>query len=103
MKKTVIVLGLILSAAPWVLAADQAMDAQKMGGMAMDQKPADAKPAPAKPMKHKKKSAKKMDTKAEKYTCPMHPEVISDKPGKCPKCGMDLEKMSAKPDAHKTM
>jgi hypothetical protein len=25
-----------------------------------------------------------------KYTCKMHPEVISDKPGKCPKCGMDL-------------
>jgi len=24
------------------------------------------------------------------YTCPMHPEVISDKPGKCPKCGMNL-------------
>lgn len=24
------------------------------------------------------------------YTCPMHPEVISDKPGECPKCGMDL-------------
>ena len=22
----------------------------------------------------------------------MHPEVISDKPGKCPKCGMDLLK-----------
>lgn len=27
---------------------------------------------------------------AVQYTCPMHPEVISDKPGKCPKCGMDL-------------
>jgi len=28
------------------------------------------------------------------YTCPMHPEVISDKPGKCPKCGgMDLIKV----------
>lgn len=26
------------------------------------------------------------------YTCPMHPEVKSDKPGKCPKCGMDLVK-----------
>lgn len=24
------------------------------------------------------------------YTCPMHPEVRSDKPGRCPKCGMDL-------------
>lgn len=26
------------------------------------------------------------------YTCPMHPEVTSDKPGKCPKCEMDLVK-----------
>jgi len=26
------------------------------------------------------------------YTCPMHQEVKSDKPGKCPKCGMDLVK-----------
>ncbi|MBX3279090.1 MAG: multicopper oxidase domain-containing protein [Acidobacteria bacterium] len=27
----------------------------------------------------------------EVYVCPMHPEVRSDKPGKCPKCGMDLK------------
>ncbi len=26
------------------------------------------------------------------YTCTMHPEVKSDKPGKCPKCGMELVK-----------
>ncbi len=26
----------------------------------------------------------------EVYTCPMHPDVKSDKPGKCPKCGMTL-------------
>ena len=25
-----------------------------------------------------------------KYTCPMHPEVRLDAPGKCPKCGMEL-------------
>lgn len=31
---------------------------------------------------------------AKKYQCPMHPDVISDKPGTCPKCGMDLEPVS---------
>jgi len=28
-----------------------------------------------------------------RWTCPMDPEVISDKPGPCPKCGMALEPM----------
>jgi Cu+-exporting ATPase len=28
-----------------------------------------------------------------KYTCPMHPEVVQDGPGTCPKCGMALEPM----------
>ncbi len=28
---------------------------------------------------------------AGQYTCPMHPEIISDKPGACPICGMALE------------
>jgi Cu(I)/Ag(I) efflux system membrane fusion protein len=27
---------------------------------------------------------------ATKYTCPMHPEVVQDQPGNCPKCGMKL-------------
>ena len=26
------------------------------------------------------------------YSCPMHPEVTSNQPGSCPKCGMDLKK-----------
>lgn len=32
----------------------------------------------------------KHQTDKMKYSCPMHPEVTSDKPGKCSKCGMDL-------------
>ncbi len=28
---------------------------------------------------------------AASYTCPMHPEVLQDHPGACPKCGMALE------------
>lgn len=33
------------------------------------------------------------------YTCPMHPEVMSNKPGNCPKCGMKL--VVQKPTAKK--
>lgn len=34
---------------------------------------------------------------SKKYTCPMHPEIVMDKPGNCPKCGMALvEKTDAK-------
>jgi hypothetical protein len=29
------------------------------------------------------------------YTCPMHPEVVADRPGKCPRCGMNLVKRDA--------
>ena len=28
------------------------------------------------------------------YTCPMHPDARSDKPGQCPKCGMALQPMT---------
>jgi hypothetical protein len=40
-----------------------------------------------------KLSDKKSDSTAKYvYTCTMHPEVITDKPGNCPKCGMTLVK-----------
>ena len=29
-------------------------------------------------------------THAQRYTCPMHPEIVRDEPGSCPICGMDL-------------
>jgi Cu2+-exporting ATPase len=36
---------------------------------------------------------------AVQYTCPMHPEIISDHPGSCPICGMDLVPAAGKPGA----
>ena len=39
--------------------------------------------------KEKPAETKEVTAKVQ-YTCTMHPEVISDKPGDCPKCGMAL-------------
>ena len=40
--------------------------------------------------------AEEAEEAAEVYVCPMHPEVTSSTPGKCPKCGMDLVKRRKK-------
>ncbi len=48
------------------------------------------------------KSSPSMEQKSEKttvYTCPMHPEVTSDKEGTCPKCGMTLVKKEPQADS----
>ena len=39
-----------------------------------------------------KSQTKKVKPAKVQYTCTMHPDVLSDKPGKCPKCGMKLVK-----------
>ena len=31
------------------------------------------------------------------YTCPMHPQIVEDKPGQCPICGMNLVKKEGTP------
>jgi len=36
-----------------------------------------------------------------RYTCPMHPEIVKDAPGKCPICGMDLVPVIKEADVHK--
>ncbi len=41
--------------------------------------------------------------KDETYTCTMHNEVMSDKPGKCPKCEMTLVKQKMTAEQMKMM
>ncbi len=36
----------------------------------------------------------------QKYTCPMHPHILQDAPGKCPLCGMTLEPVMNPDDTH---
>lgn len=36
----------------------------------------------------------------EVYSCPMHPQIKSDKPGQCPICGMDLVKQGSNTQGH---
>jgi hypothetical protein len=42
-------------------------------------------------------SAAQADKEGERWTCPMHPEVMQSEPGKCPKCGMKLVPATPKP------
>jgi cytochrome oxidase Cu insertion factor (SCO1/SenC/PrrC family) len=43
----------------------------------------------------------KPQQKAARYACPMHPEVTSRKPGRCPKCGMNLRLVANASEAGK--
>ena len=41
---------------------------------------------------HKMTTSKTKTSAGTKYTCTMHPDVVMDKPGKYPKCNMDMVK-----------
>ena len=38
--------------------------------------------------------------KSMSYVCPMHPDEKSDRPGKCPKCGMDFVQAKSKTEEY---
>ena len=48
----------------------------------------------------KSSAVESKSTVAAVYTCTMHPEVRSDKPGDCPICGMKLVKMETADSTH---
>lgn len=39
----------------------------------------------------------------QNYTCPMHPQIVQDRPGTCPICGMDLVPVDASGDKSEVM
>lgn len=94
MKKLIWVIALVLTgvfARVGTVSAEADGYAQKTPGWGS--KKAGAQSAPG---------VKRIKTAKEVWGCPMDPGVRSDKAGKCPKCGMDLEKMkkaSPKPAA----
>jgi len=49
------------------------------------------KPAAVTPISIARAPEPTVTTPGQKYTCPMHPEIIRDQPGSCPICGMALE------------
>ena len=55
--------------------------------------PGSTAPASATPSAAPAPQAPTGQAKATVYKCPMHPDVTSDKPGKCSVCGMNLEKV----------
>lgn len=49
------------------------------------------------------KNGKESSVSTTTYTCPMHPQVISQEPGTCPVCAMDLVPVSASGEGNEIM
>ena len=77
------------------------MDMPGMSGMGHGQKPAATQPSQTAPdmeeMHHHSHPGSATQPAATQalYTCKMHPQVVSNQPGKCPICGMKLVKKTA--------
>jgi len=72
-------------------AAHESNQSENMAGMPGMENTPESQPA----------QPKQETTKKVIYRCPMHPQYTSDRPGKCPICGMDLVKdKDAPPETH---
>jgi hypothetical protein len=90
MKKYALMLaGVAFLAGRPMFADDMKMDKMENTEMKEQAKPAGTEPSTMPQKTKKTKKAKKQMM----YHCPMHPNQKSDKPGKCPECGMTMEKM----------
>lgn len=77
-----VILAALLTLLPWGVTSYATAGCGGSSGCGMSHTQSESTPAP--------------QAQAGQYTCPMHPEVVSDKPGKCPKCGMALVKVQGK-------
>ncbi len=67
-------------------------------------KQSSAQPSDADEHDHQTHRETASDAEQQLWTCPMHPDVIKEEPGECPKCGMDLVRVkqrSAQPSEQK--
>ena len=83
--------GCAASARPLVLPAGHPADPATAGTTppAGEAPPIPAAPEPSAPS----------SPESATWTCPMHAEVVSSSPGRCPKCGMQLRRSPAVPAA----
>lgn len=51
---------------------------------------------------HSFEGKEEQEARARQYTCPMHPEIMEDETGNCPKCGMALEPMTEEDPSSRT-
>ena len=75
-----------------VLVLAMALSAGSCNKGATDEQASAAKTQSTADTQSQQATASSQSQQAVVYTCPMHPQVQQDKPGKCPICGMDLVK-----------